>query len=63
MNANLKELADQMYDKLQNQKRISELLVMRHAGVDFDTANSICHLVWRKRRTEAKQLLEEHLSR
>lgn len=59
MNQNIDELADQMYDKLKNERSITQFLVMRYAGVDFNTANDICHKIWRRLKAEARQYAHE----
>ena len=60
---NLDEIALQLYEKLKNEKRITQVLVMRHAGVDFETADKICHKIWRRMREEAKIYVEEIYSK
>ena len=63
MNQNIDELTNRMYEKFKNERHFSQLLIMRHAGVDFNTADLIFQRVWRRLRDEARKYAEEVYSR
>ena len=56
-------LADSMYELLKDQKRITPVLVQRHAKVDFDTALRICEKIWRRLRKDAQKWALEVVQR
>lgn len=51
----LDKIANELYEKLKDQKRITPILVQRHAKVDFDTSLRICERIWRKLREDAQK--------
>ena len=47
--------AIELYEKLKDQRRITPILVQRHAKVDFDTSLRICERIWRMLREDAQK--------
>ena len=53
--ASIDKYADELYLILKDQRRITPILVQRHAHVDFDMAMKICERIWRRLREDAQK--------
>lgn len=55
----IEQLAARLYEKLKYQRKITPVLVQRHAQVDAVMSFEICLRIWRMMNAEAKKWAEE----
>lgn len=59
----LNQVADDLYEVLKDQKKITPILVQKHTHMDFDASMRICEILWRKLRNDAQKWALEVIAR
>jgi hypothetical protein len=55
----IEQLAVRLYEKLKDQRKITPVLVQRHAQVNAEMSLHICHRIWRMIHLDARKWAEE----